>query len=72
MMALPVQRYEEMEASLPRIHAYLTVLAREIDAAAPVTNKHGETYPVALTVAAWVAQLRHAPQTDQEQLHGGK
>ena len=71
-MGLPAQRYEERAASLQRIHAYLTALAVEVDAAAPVTNKHGETYQVALTVAAWVAQLRHALQTDQEQLHGGK
>jgi hypothetical protein len=66
-MALTDQRYEEIDASLQRIHDYLIALAAELDAAATATNKQGETYPLAVTVAAWVAQLRHALQTDQEQ-----
>jgi hypothetical protein len=64
-MALPAQRHEEIDASLQRIHRYLTALAAELDTA--TTNEQGETYQIALTVAAWVTQLRHALKTDQEQ-----
>jgi hypothetical protein len=66
-MALSAQRHEEVDASLRRIHEYLTALAAELDAA--TTNQPGETYQVALTVAAWVTQLRDALQSDQEQPH---
>ena len=68
-MALSAQRHEEIDASLQRIHGYLTALAAELDAAA--TDQQGESYQVAIIAAAWVTQLRHALQADQEQPHNG-
>jgi hypothetical protein len=71
-MALTDQRYEDIDTSLQRIHEYLIALAAEFDEAAPATNKHGEPYQIAVTIAAWVAQLRHALQAEQEQPHRGQ
>jgi hypothetical protein len=65
-MALSEQRHEEIAASLRRIHQYLTALADEIDAAAPSTDKRGQTYQVALNAATEVDRLRSILQTDLE------
>jgi hypothetical protein len=70
-MALTDQRYEDIDASLQRIHEYLIALAAELDEAAPATNKQEDTYQIAVTIAAWVAQLRHALQTERGQPHRG-
>jgi hypothetical protein len=53
MIVLSVRRHEEVDASLRRIHEYLTALAAEIDEGAPAMNKQGDTYQIAVTVAAW-------------------
>jgi hypothetical protein len=58
-VALTPARHAVVVAELHYIHTYLTSLAREIDAAAPLTDKHGVTYQVANRAAEQVAHLLH-------------
>jgi len=46
-VALTPARHAVVVAELRYIHTYLTSLARELDAAAPLTDKRGLTYQVA-------------------------
>ncbi len=57
-MALTPARHTVVVAELQYIHTYLTSLAREIDAAAPLTDKREPTYLVTISAADRVAHLR--------------
>ena len=65
-MALTSARHTVVVAELQYIHTYLTSLVREIDAAAPLTDKQGFTYQVANRAAEQVAHLRHMLAETQE------
>lgn len=67
MMALPPDRYAEVEALLGEMEMYLTTLALEIDARAPNREVHGPSYRAALHTAAQLAHLRSLLQQAQEQ-----
>ena len=54
-MALTPARHTVVVAELRYLHTYLTSLAREIDSAAPLTDKRGFTYQVANRAAEQVA-----------------
>ncbi len=58
-MALTPARQTVVIAELQYIHTYLTSLARELDTAAPLTDKRGATYQVANRAAEQVAHLLH-------------
>ena len=65
-MALTPARHAVVNAELQYIHTYLTSLAREIDAAAPLTDKQGFTYQVVNRTAEQVAHLLHMLADTQE------
>ena len=71
-MALTPARHSIVVAELRYIHTYLTSLAREIDAAAPLTDKCGVTYQVANRTAEQVAQLLHMLAETQEKQRMGE
>jgi len=81
-MALTDERYAEIDAELQRMRDYLAALADEIDAAAPIVNKHGATYVSAISALGAIAALRHMLESQQEherigdeiqrRLYGGK
>ena len=71
-MALTPARHTVVVAELRYIHTYLTSLAREIDAAAPLTDKQGVTYQVANKAAEQVAHLRHLLAETQEKQCSGE
>ncbi len=68
-MALTPARHTIVTAELRYIHTYLTSLARELDAEAPLTDKGGLTYQVANRAAEQVAHLMHLlAETQEKQL----
>jgi hypothetical protein len=71
-VALTPARHTIVVAELRYIHTYLTSLAREIDAAAPLTDKHGFTYQAANRAAEQVAHLRHMLADTQEKQRIGE
>ena len=71
-MALTPARHAVVYAELQYIHTYLTSLAREIDAAAPLTDKRGFTYQVANRAAEQVAHLLHMLADTQEKQRIGE
>jgi hypothetical protein len=71
-VALTPARHAIVYAELQYIHTYLTSLARELDAAAPLTAKRGLTYQVANQAAEQVAHLRQLLAEPQEKPHSGE
>jgi hypothetical protein len=71
-VALTPARHTVVVAELQYIHTYLTSLAREIDAAAPLTDKRGIIYQVANRAAEQVAHLRHMLADTQEKQRVGE
>jgi hypothetical protein len=71
-VALTPGRQTVVVAELHYIHTYLTSLAREIDAAAPLTDKRGVTYEVANRAAEQVAHLLHLLAETQEKQRIGE
>ncbi len=71
-MALTPARHTVVVAELRYIHTYLTSLAREINAAASLTNKRGVTYQVANRAAEQVAHLLHLLADPQEKQRIGE
>ncbi len=65
-MALTPTRHTIVVAELHYIYTYLTSLARELDAAAPLADKRGVTYQVANRTAEQVAHLLHLLADTQE------
>jgi hypothetical protein len=57
-MALPNERHLTIDTDLQHMVDYLTSLASEIDAVAPLADHHGFTYQVAINAARQVAHLR--------------
>ena len=71
-MALAPTRHTIVDAELHYIHTYLTSLARELDAAAPLMDKRGVTYQVTNRAAEQVAHLRHLLAETQEKQRIGE
>ncbi len=71
-MALTPARHTIVAAELRYIHTYLTSLARELDAAASLTDKRGVTYQVANRAAEQVAHLLHLLSETQEKQRIGE
>ncbi len=71
-MALTPARYTVVVAELQYIHTYLTSLASEIDAAAPLTDKRGTDYQVTNRAAEQVAHLLYMLADDQEKQRVGE
>lgn len=65
-MALTPARHAVVVAELQYIHTYLTSLARELDAAAPLTDKHPIPYQVANRAAEQVVHLMYLLAEIQE------
>jgi hypothetical protein len=57
-MALAAKQHTAIDAELQRIQEYLSGLAIQIDAAAPLADKYGFTYQVALNLVEQVELLR--------------
>ena len=71
-MALTPARHAVVVAELLYIYTYLTSLARELDAAAPLTDKQGFTYQVANGAAEQVAHLLYLLADTQEKQRMGE
>ena len=71
-MALTPARHAVVYAELRYIHTYLTSLAREFDAAAPLTDKQGFTYQVANGAAEQVVHLLHMLADTQKKPRSGE
>ena len=71
-MALTPARHTVVVAELRYIHTYLTSLAREIDGAAPLTDKRGVTYQVVNRAAEQVTHLLHMLADTQEKQRIGE
>ena len=71
-MALTPARHTVVVAELRYIHTYLTSLAREIDAAAPLTDKRGTDYQVTNRAAEHVTHLLHMLADTQEKQSMGE
>ena len=71
-MALTPARHTVVVAELRYIHTYLTSLAREIDAAAPLTDKRGTDYQVTNRTAEQVTHLLHMLADTQEKPYSGE
>ena len=70
-MALTPVRHAVIMAELRSIHTYLISLAREINEAAPLTNKREATYLVTISAADRVAHLCQLLAEAQEKLRSG-
>jgi hypothetical protein len=71
-VALTPARHTVVVAELRYIHTYLTSLAREINEAAPLTDKQGFTYQVACRAAEQVTHLLHMLADTQEKQRVGE
>ncbi len=71
-MTLTPARHTIVVSELRYIHTYLTSLARELDATAPLTDKHGVTYQMANRATEQVAHLLHLLSDTQEKQRIGE